>query len=84
MNRFQEIFDTQRLYFASNVTRSHAWRVEQLDRMAKMIKENETALQQAIARDFKTASQEYIFETAATYSETDYQKSQLPSWMTPT
>jgi aldehyde dehydrogenase (NAD+) len=84
MNKFQEIFDAQKLYFASNVTRSHAWRVEQLDRMAKMIKENETALQQAIARDFKTASQEYIFETAATYSETDYQKSQLQSWMTPT
>jgi aldehyde dehydrogenase (NAD+) len=84
MNRFQEIFDAQKLYFASNVTRCHAWRVEQLDRMAKMIKENETALQQAIARDFKTASQEYIFETAATYSETDYQKSQLQSWMTPT
>jgi hypothetical protein len=48
MNRFQEIFDAQKLYFASNVTRSHAWRVEQLDCMAKIIEENETALQQAI------------------------------------
>jgi hypothetical protein len=27
-----------------------------------MIKENEAALQDAVARDFKTASQEYIFE----------------------
>jgi hypothetical protein len=29
--------------------------------MAKMVKENEAALQKAIARDFKTASQEHIF-----------------------
>jgi hypothetical protein len=84
MNRFQKIFDAQKAYFASNVSRSHTWRVEQLDRIAEMIKENETALQHAIARDFKTATQEYIFETAATYSETDYKKSQLQSWMTPT
>jgi aldehyde dehydrogenase (NAD+) len=76
MNRFQEIFDAQKLYFASNVTRSHAWWVEQLDCMAKIIEENETALQQAIPR-FKTANQEYIFESAATYAESDYQKSQL-------
>jgi len=32
--------------------------------MGRMIKENEAALQNAIARDLKTASQEYIFETA--------------------
>jgi aldehyde dehydrogenase (NAD+) len=84
MLQFQKLFDAQKAYFASNITRSYAWRVEQLDRMGRMIKENETALQEAIARDFKTASQEYIFETAATYSETDYQKTQLQSWMTPT
>jgi aldehyde dehydrogenase (NAD+) len=48
-----------------------------------MIKENEAALQRAIARDFKTASQEYIFETQATYLETEYQKSQLKTWMAP-
>jgi aldehyde dehydrogenase (NAD+) len=83
MNRFQHVFDEQKALFASNVTRSHAWRVEQLDRMGRMIKENEAALQAAIARDFKTASQEYIFETAATFLETEYQKSQLETWMAP-
>jgi aldehyde dehydrogenase (NAD+) len=84
MNQFQNLFDAQKAHFASNVTRSHAWRVEQLDRMGRMIKENEAALQKAIARDFKTASQEYIFETAATFLETEFQKSQLQAWMTPT
>jgi aldehyde dehydrogenase (NAD+) len=83
MNRFQHLFEEQQALFASNVTRSQAWRVEQLDRMGRMIKENESALQEAIARDFKTASQEYIFETAATFLETEYQKSQLETWMAP-
>jgi len=37
MNPFQSLFDAQKSYFASNVTRSHAWRVEQLDRMGKSL-----------------------------------------------
>jgi aldehyde dehydrogenase (NAD+) len=83
VNRFQQLFDGQKALFASNVTRSHAWRVEQLDRVGRMIKENEAELQDAIARDFKTASQEYVFETVATFLETEYQKSQLEAWMAP-
>src|SRR5215813_1238462 len=84
MNPFQSLFDAQKSYFASNVTRSHAWRVDQLDRMGKMVKENEAALQKAIACDFKSASQEHIFETATAVTETKFQKSQLSSWMAPT
>jgi aldehyde dehydrogenase (NAD+) len=83
MNRFQHLFDEQKALFASNATRSHAWRVDQLDRMGRMIKENEAALQNAIARDFKTASQEQIFETRACLGEVAFQKSQLDEWMKP-
>src|SRR5271168_2788834 len=83
MNRFQHLFDGQKALFASNATRSHAWRVDQLDRMGRMIKENEAALQQAIAKDFKTASQEQIFETLACIGEVAFQKSQLDEWMKP-
>ncbi|MGB8900795.1 MAG: aldehyde dehydrogenase family protein [Methylocella sp.] len=84
MNPFQDLFDAQKAYFSTNVTRTYEWRVEQLDRMGRMIKENEAAVQNAVARDFKTASQEYIFETVTSISETEFQKSQLESWMTPT
>ena len=49
-----------------------------------MIRENEVALQNAIARDFKTASQEYIFETFTSIGEAEFQKGQLKEWMTPT
>jgi aldehyde dehydrogenase (NAD+) len=47
------------------------------------VAENETALQQAMGRDFKTASQEQIFETQACISETVFQKTQLDEWMKP-
>jgi aldehyde dehydrogenase (NAD+) len=83
MNQFQNLFDTQKTYFATGVTRSYEWRVEQLNRMGRMIKENEAALQAAVARDFKTATQEYIFETLACFLETEFQKSQLKDWMAP-
>ena len=83
MNKFQNIFDAQKALFASGVTRTYDWRVEQLDRMARMIGENEERFQKAMARDFKTASQEYIFETQASAGETEVQKSQLKEWMKP-
>jgi aldehyde dehydrogenase (NAD+) len=83
MNQFQGIFDAQKEFFATGVTRSYEWRVDQLNRMGKMISENEAALQKAMQQDFKTATQEYIFETQACFLETEYQKSQLKNWMTP-
>ena len=83
MNPFQTLFDAQKSYFASGVTRSYGWRMEQLDRMANLLVENEAALQEAVAADFKTASQEYAFETVASIGETQFQKSQLKSWMEP-
>jgi aldehyde dehydrogenase (NAD+) len=83
MNKFQKIFDAQKALFATGVTRTYEWRVEQLDRMARMINENERSFQEAMAKDFKTASQEYIFETAASAGETEVQKSQLREWMKP-
>jgi aldehyde dehydrogenase (NAD+) len=83
MNPFQDLFDRQKRYFATGATRTYAWRIEQLDRMARLVAENEAALQKAIAQDFKTASQEYIFETQACLGEVAFQKSMLKNWMTP-
>src|SRR5277367_1383882 len=83
MNPFQEIFDKQKLYFATNVTRSYEWRLDQLDRMGRMIADHETEFQQAIADDFKTSREEYDFETFTAISEAAFQKSQLKQWMEP-
>jgi aldehyde dehydrogenase (NAD+) len=81
---FQQMFERQKRYFATGATRSLAWRIEQLDRMARLVGENEPALQRAVAQDFKTASQEYIFETQACLSEVAFQKNRLRDWMAPT
>jgi aldehyde dehydrogenase (NAD+) len=83
MNPFQDLFDRQRRHFATGATRRREWRVEQLDRMSRLVAENEAALQRAIGRDFKTASQEQIFETLACLGEVAFQKSQLEEWMKP-
>jgi aldehyde dehydrogenase (NAD+) len=37
VNKFQPIFDEQKDYFNSDATKSYEWRIEQLDRMAKML-----------------------------------------------
>ena len=84
MNTFQDLFDRQKRYFATGATRTYAWRIEQLDRMARLVGENEAALQRAVGQDFKTASQEQVFETLACLGEVAFQKSQLKDWMTPT
>jgi aldehyde dehydrogenase (NAD+) len=83
MNEFRKLFDSQKAYFATGITRSHDWRVEQLDRIGQMVTENEAALQAAMAADFKTASQEQVFETLAEIREAEFQKSQLREWMSP-
>src|ERR1700680_3117319 len=83
MNKFQDIFDAQKALFGNGITGTYEWRLDQLDRMARMIRENEERFQKAMAKDFKTASQEYIFETAASAGESEVQKSQLKEWMKP-
>lgn len=83
MNSFQNLLERQKRHFATGATRSYEWRIEQLDRMSRLVSENEAALQRAVAEDFKTASQEYIFETLACLAEVAYQKSQLKDWMEP-
>jgi aldehyde dehydrogenase (NAD+) len=83
VNPFKDLFDAQKLYFATTLTRSYAWRIEQLDRMERLVSENETSLQDAMARDFKTAVQEKVFETKAQLAIIAHLRSELRSWMEP-
>jgi aldehyde dehydrogenase (NAD+) len=83
MSLFQNIFARQKSLFATGKTRSYGWRIEQLDRMGRLLSENEGALQRAVGQDFKTATQEQIFETFACLGEVAFQKSQLREWMAP-
>ena len=84
MHAFRDLFERQKRHFASGATWGYAWRIEQRDRMARLVGENEAALQRAVAQDFKTACQEYIFETQACLAEVECQKSIRKEWMAPT
>src|SRR4026209_493275 len=79
----QELFQKQKAYFASDVTKSYKWRVEQLDRLIRMLKENEEQFSEAARTDFKTALQENIFEVAASIGSIESTKSQVKEWMKP-
>src|SRR5215831_12716906 len=77
------LFERQKAYFASDVTKSYEWRVEQLDRLIRMLKENHELFSEASRIDFKTALQENIFEVAASIASIEFTKSQLKEWMKP-
>jgi aldehyde dehydrogenase (NAD+) len=43
MNSFQDLLERQKRHFATGTTRTCEWRIEQLDRMARLVAENEAA-----------------------------------------
>ena len=51
-NRFQSLFDLQRVHFLSDTTKSYEWRIDQLDRMERMLTDNKDALCAALHQDF--------------------------------
>jgi aldehyde dehydrogenase (NAD+) len=83
MNPFQEVFDKQKAYFDSDATKTYEWRIEQLTRLENMLKENSQALEDAISSDFKTATQEKVFEVQAPLGTAAFAKADLKEWMKP-
>jgi aldehyde dehydrogenase (NAD+) len=83
-NIYEDIFNRQKAYFASNITKPLEWRLDQLDRLAKMLSQNTNEFYDALSRDFKTALSEKVFEVAATLGTIEVTKSLLKSWMQPT
>ena len=77
MNQFQEIFDKQKVYFDSDATKSYEWRVDQLTRLENLCNENAEALEAAMSSDFKTASQEKVFEIRAPVGTAAFAKQEL-------
>jgi aldehyde dehydrogenase (NAD+) len=80
---FKELVREQRSYFESNITKSHEWRVGQLDQLSRMLSENMDAFTEAVATDFKTAISEKIFEVAGCLGTIDFTKANLKTWMQP-
>jgi acyl-CoA reductase-like NAD-dependent aldehyde dehydrogenase len=83
MNQFQEIFDKQKAYFDSDATKSYEWRIDQLTRLENLCNENAEALEAAMSSNFKTASQEKVFEIMAPVGTAAFAKQELKEWMKP-
>jgi aldehyde dehydrogenase (NAD+) len=81
--RAEDFFNKQKAYFASDATKTYEWRVDQLDRLSRMLKDNYQRFADASCKDFKTASQENVFEVSASIATTEYAKSQVKEWMKP-
>jgi aldehyde dehydrogenase (NAD+) len=82
-SRFSDLFDRQRAYFNTNITKSYEWRIDQLDRLSRLLSENMATLSDAVGSDFKTALSEKLFEVAAPLGLIEVAKAQLRSWMQP-
>ena len=81
--RAQDLFNRQKAYFASDATKTYEWRIDQLNRLTRMLKENFERFADASRKDFKTASQENAFEVSASIATSESAKSQLEEWMKP-
>jgi aldehyde dehydrogenase (NAD+) len=79
----QDLFDKQRAYFATDATKTYEWRIDQLNRLSRMLKDNYERFSEAASKDFKTAAQENVFEVSATIASSEFTKSQLKEWMKP-
>jgi aldehyde dehydrogenase (NAD+) len=79
----QALFDKQKAYFASDATKTYDWRIDQLNRLSRMLKQNFDPFAEASRKDFKTASQENVFEVSASIATSEYTKTQLKDWMKP-
>ena len=83
MCEFIEIFNTQKAYFSTGTTKTYEWRIEQLNQLEKLLRENETSFYQALAKDFKTVYYEQVFEVQALLGTIAQTKAELKQWMQP-
>ena len=81
--RAEDLFNLQKAYFATDATKTYEWRIDQLNRLTRMLKENFQRFADASRKDFKPASQENAFEVSASIATSESAKSQLEEWMKP-
>ncbi len=80
----REILEKQREYFLSYDTSSLKWRLQQLDRLHRMVKENESLIEDALYSDLrKSRAEAWMTEIGPLYDEIIYLKKRLPYWLKP-
>ncbi|HEX7804080.1 MAG TPA: aldehyde dehydrogenase family protein [Pseudoxanthomonas sp.] len=82
-NRFQSLLDAQKSRFLSDATKSYEWRIEQLDRMERMLRENQDELCAALHQDFGKPPFEQLFEITVPLGVVRYYRENLKELMAP-
>lgn len=82
-NRFQSLFDAQREHFLTDATKSYEWRVDQLDRMQRMLVDNKEAFCAALHQDFGKPPFEQLFEITVPSGVIQYYRENLRQLMVP-
>jgi len=83
MNKYQDIFDKQKEFFYTDASKSYEWRMDQLERMERMLTENSAAFCNALYKDFGKPSFEQMFEITVPTGVIHYYKNNLRSLMAP-
>jgi aldehyde dehydrogenase (NAD+) len=83
MNRFQPLLDRQKAFFFTEATKPAIWRLEQLDRMERMLRENQQDFCDALSRDFRKPPFEQLFEITVPLGVINYYRGHLAELMAP-
>ncbi|RWX74730.1 aldehyde dehydrogenase family protein [Neorhizobium lilium] len=82
-NPFQPILDAQRANFLTDATKTYAWRIDQLDRMERMLTDNKDAWCAALYEDFGKPPFEQLFEITVPSGVIKYYRENLRELMAP-
>lgn len=83
-NIILETLELQRLYFATHATKSVSFRIEQLKKLKKSIKDNQSKIEAALWKDLhKSPEEAYITEISIVLSEIDFHILNLKQWAKP-
>jgi aldehyde dehydrogenase (NAD+) len=82
-NAFQAIFDTQKAHFYTDATKTYEWRIDQLDRMERMLLDQQDELCAALYQDFGKPSFEQLFEITVPTGVIKYYRDNLRQLMAP-
>lgn len=82
-NQFDDIFNAQKQQYYSDATKTRDWRMDQLDRMERMLTENQQAFCEALHGDFGKPPFEQMFEISVPLGVIKYYKDNLDALMAP-
>jgi aldehyde dehydrogenase (NAD+) len=82
-NKFQGLLDAQKARFLGNATKSYDWRIGQLDRLERMLREHQDEFCAALYQDFRKPPFEQLFEITVPIGNIRYYRENLKALMAP-